>query len=281
MKQDVNNLAVISCAIVNAGPGAWAFEEHGQRLAQVMRLEISSEPAQYNYLLGWESTEPPSGKMFIPYQSILLASDKRRMAEVFQKHDVAIPRTYLLDSLKEVQRVVDLETNSRWVLKWPTGCGASGHRLIGVDDPIPEEWPRPYLLQEFIYLENPEVYRLYGIAGETFGWNVRRFPMGAKYSPWVAHAQGAKYESVGTAPPEAEHQARKALAAIDLLDTFGCADLMHSRDGRWLVLEVNTDGIFNYVDRDISVPGIAEAIDRRLAKAFWAWVELQSTDGSA
>jgi hypothetical protein len=56
---------------------------------------------------------------------------------------------------------------------------------------------------------------------------------------------------------------------------------MHSRDGRWLVLEVNTDGIFNYVDRNISVPGIAEAIDRRLAKAFWAWVELQSTDGSA
>jgi glutathione synthase/RimK-type ligase-like ATP-grasp enzyme len=267
---------VISCAIVNAGQGAWAFEEHGQRLAQVMQLEVSTSPAQYNYLLGWESVQPPSGKMFIPYQSILLASDKRCMAEVFNKHDVAIPRTYLLDSLKQVQRVVELETGSRWVLKWPTGCGASGHRLIGADDSIPEDWPRPYLLQEFIDLENPEVYRLYGIAGETFGWNVRRFPRGAQYSPWVAHAQGAFYESVGTAPAEAEYQVRKALGATGLLDSFGCADLMHSRDGRWLVLEVNTDGIFNYVDRDISVPSIAEAIDRRLAKAFWAWVELQS-----
>lgn len=267
---------VISCAIVNAGQGAWAFEEHGQRLAQIMQLEVSSSPAQYNYLLGWESTEPPSGKIFIPYQSILLASDKRGMAEVFQKHGVAIPRTYLLSSAKEVQRVVELETDNRWVLKWPTGCGASGHRLIGADDSIPEEWPRPYLLQQFIDLENPEVYRLYGIAGETFGWNVRRFPMGAKSSPWVAHAQGACYESVGTAPAEAEYQARKALAATDLLNSFGCADLLYSRDGRWLVLEVNTDGIFNYVDRDISIPGITQAIDHRLAKAFWAWVELQS-----
>ncbi len=271
---------VVSCAILNTGQGAWAFEEQGQRLAKIMQLEVHSSPAQYNYLLGWESTEPPSGKMFIPYQSILLASDKRRMAEVFQKHGVAIPRTYLLDSLEDVQRVVDLEADSRWILKWPTGCGASGHRFIGADEPIPGEWPRPYLLQEFIDLENPEVYRLYGIAGETFGWNVRRFPKGAKSSPWVAHAQGACYESVGTAPAEAEHQARKALAATGLLDCFGCADLLYSRDGRWLVLEVNTDGIFNYVDRDISVPGIAQAIDHRLAKAFWAWVELSATDGS-
>ncbi|MEW6493052.1 MAG: ATP-grasp domain-containing protein [Cyanobacteriota bacterium] len=271
---------VVSCAILNTGQGAWAFEEHEEHLVQIMQLKVRSSPAQYNYLLGWESTEPPSGKMFIPYQSILLASDKRRMAEVFQKHGVAIPRTYLLDSLEDVQRVVDLEADSRWILKWPTGCGASGHRLIGANEPIPEKWSRPYLLQEFIDLENPEVYRLYGIAGETFGWNVRRFPMGAKYSPWVAHAQGAFYESVGTAPAEAEYQARQALAATGLLDSFGCTDLLYSRDGRWLVLEVNTDGIFNYVDRDISVPGIAEAIDRRLVQAFWAWVEFSATDGS-
>jgi hypothetical protein len=268
MKKDANNLA--ACAIVNAGGGAWAFEEHAQHLAQVMQLEIGSSPAQYNYLLGWESTEPPSGKMFIPYKSILLASDKRCMAEVFEKHGVAIPRTYLLDSPEQVQRVVERETGSRWVLKWPTGCGASGHRLQEADRPIPKDWPRPYLLQEFIYLENPEVYRLYCVAGETFGWNVRRFPPGAQYSPWVAHAQGARYESVGTAPTEAERQARKALAATGLLDSFGCADLMQCSDDRWLVLEVNTDGISSTVDRDICVPGIAGAIDCRLAKAFWA-----------
>jgi hypothetical protein len=39
------------------------------------------------------------------------------------------------------------------------------------------------------------------------------------------------------------------------------------------VLEVNTDGLFNHVDRDISVGNIAEEIDQRLAVAFWAWVK--------
>lgn len=260
----------MKAAIVNAGSAAWIFEEHAQRLARVMNLEISAAPSDYNYLLGWEGVEP-SGQSFIPFEAIQLASDKRRLAEVFARHHVAIPKTYLLDSEVEVKRLIQMETQKQWILKWPTGCGASGHRLQDLDTPIPHDWPRPYVLQEFIRLEVPEVYRLYCVANETFGWNARRFPSGAKVSPFVAHAQGAQYEAEGVVPPEAEHQARQALTCTDLIDSFGCADLMKDQDGNWLVLEVNTDGIFNHVDRDITIGTIAQEIDERIARAFHSW----------
>ena len=259
-----------SYGIVNAGGGAWVFNEHANLLARALWLDITSIPVQHNYLLAWDSLDPPTGESFIPYEAILLVSDKRRLAEVFEEQGVAAPRTILLDSPEEVHQVVRLEANTEWALKWPTGCGAAGHRLVRRGEPVPEEWPRPYVLQKFIRLEVPEVYRLYCVAGETFGWNVRRFPAGAAHSPWVAHAQGAGYEDVGAAPADAESEARKALAATGLLPSFGCADLLRDEKGQWLVLEVNTDGLFNHVDRDISLPGLAEAIDRRLAEAFWA-----------
>jgi hypothetical protein len=126
------------------------------------------------------------------------------------------------------------------------------------------------VVQEFLRLETPEVYRLYGIGGETFGWNVRRFPAEVKPSPWVAHARGARYADAGPAPVEAEQQARSALAAAGLLASFGCVDLLRTEQGRWVVLEVGTDGMFNHVDRDLGLPALEEEIDRRLAEAFWA-----------
>jgi glutathione synthase/RimK-type ligase-like ATP-grasp enzyme len=263
----------MKATVLSEGSGAWAFEEHARRLARVLNLEINSSPADYNYLLGWEAVEAPSGKSFIPFDSILLVSDKRRLAEVFAEHQVATPRTYLLDSEAAVQHFVLANEQSEWVLKWPTGCGAIGHRLQQADSPIPQDWPRPYVLQEFIRLEVPEVYRIYCVAGETFGWNARRFPPGVKPSPFVAHAQGARYEEAGDVPTEAEFEARKALSATGLLDSFGCADLMRDGKGQWLVLEANTDGVFNHVDRDINIDGISDEIDTRLASAFWKWVK--------
>jgi glutathione synthase/RimK-type ligase-like ATP-grasp enzyme len=263
----------MKAAILNAGDGAWVFEEHAQRLSHAMNIGISTSPADYNYLLGWERAEAPSGKTFIPFESILLVSDKRRLAAVFSEHQVATPRTYLLESEAEVHQLVQGEAQHQWVLKWPIGCGASGHRLQEAGAPIPQDWPRPYVLQQFIRLEVPEVYRLYAVAGDTFGWNVRRFPPGVKTSPFVAHARGARYEEVGDVPPEAEFEAHKALSVTGLLNSFGCADLMRSVEGQWLVLEVNTDGVFNHVDRDISISNIAEEIDKRLARAFWVWAD--------
>jgi glutathione synthase/RimK-type ligase-like ATP-grasp enzyme len=258
-------------AILNAGNAAWIFEEHAQRLARVMTLEISATPSDHNYLLGWESSQPPTGKCFIPFTAIQWASDKRQLAEIFTKHQVAIPRTYLLESEEEVKQLIEKEAKSQWLVKWPTGCGASGHRFLELNTPIPQEWPRPYVLQEFIRVEVPEVYRLYCVRGETFGWNARRFPSGAKASLFVAHARGARYEAEGSAPPEAEFQARQALTCTNLINSFGCADLMKNEKGNWLVLEVNTDGIYNHVDRDINIGNIANEIDERIARAFHAW----------
>ncbi len=256
--------------ILNAGNEAWIFEEHATRLATALGIEISSTPGDYNYLLGWEGPVP-AGRSFIPLDAIHLASDKRHLAEVFAKHQVATPTTYLLETEAQVKQLIAKESGKQWVLKWPTGCGASGHRLQDLYTPIPADWPRPYVLQEFIRLNIPEVYRLYCVAGETFGWNARRFPKGTTQSPFVAHAQGARYEEEAVVPPEAEYQARQALAATNLLDSFGCADLMRDSNGNWLVLEVNTDGIYNHVDRDISIGNIAGEIDQRIARAFHAW----------
>ena len=262
-----------SYAILNTGSGAWGFEEHAAHLSRAMWLEVRSTPADYVYLLGWDGPESPLClDTFIPYESILLAGDKRRQAVIFEEHQVATPRTHLLDTPKEVRRFLRLEHATDWVLKYPTGCGASGHCVLTADSPLAHDWPRPYVVQEFIRLETPEVYRLYGIAGETFGWNVRRFPAGVTPSPWVAHARGARYAEPGPVPAEAEQQARAALAATGLLGSFGCVDLLRTEQGRWLVLEVGTDGGFNYVDRDLGIPALEEEIDRRLARAFWSRV---------
>ena len=260
-----------TATILNAGDGAWVFAEHARRLAGAMNLEVSTTPAQYNYLLGWESPQPPSGRSFIPWEAIEWAADKRKLAEVFDRHQVATPKTYLLESEEAVMELIRTETHCQWVLKWPTGSGASGHRLQELGMPIPPDWPRPYILQEFIRLEVPEVYRLYCVAGETLGWNARRFPPGTNRSVFVAHARGARYEMENDVPPAAEFQARQALSATHLLDSFGCADLIQDETGRWLVLEVNTDGLYSHVDRDIGIGNLAREIDERLSRAFHRW----------
>jgi hypothetical protein len=124
------------------------------------------------------------------------------------------------------------------------------------------------VLQEFVRMDPPEVFRLYAVAGETFGWNVRRFPDGGPTSPWVAHVRGARYFPAGAVPPAAEQAVRQALRAADLLESFGCADLIQRGTGEWLVLEVGTDGLYSYVDRDIHIPDLAEELEDRLAMAF-------------
>jgi hypothetical protein len=262
--------ALPSRAILNAGVGAWAFEELAARLARALWLDVREEPAAYNYLLGWDGPGAPAGELFIPEASIRLAADKRELARVFEQQGIATPRTELIEAPEAVRQFVIRAGDREWVLKWPTGCGAAGHRLLAPGDPVPEDWPRPYVLQEFIRMERPEVYRLYGAAGELFGWNARRFPAGARPSPWVAHAQGARYAAAGAPPAEAQRQARRALAAAGLLASFGCVDLLPAPAGRWLVLEVGTDGLFNHVDRELALPAIETEIDRRLAQAFWA-----------
>jgi glutathione synthase/RimK-type ligase-like ATP-grasp enzyme len=260
------------CCILTGGPGSWAFEDVATRLAAASGLPVRANPGAFNYLLAWDDSDPPpGGRLFIPHASILAAGDKRMLAEVFARAGVPTPETHLLDGPQEVRRLLASEPRREWALKWPTGCGASGHRLLGEESSVPEDWPRPYVMQEFIRLRVPEVYRLYAVVGETFGWNVRRFPRGTEPSPWVAHARGARYEAAGDPPAAAIAAGRAALASTGLLDTFGCVDLIRSPGGDWLVLEVGTDGVWTHVDRAIDIPGAADDLDRRIAAAFYAW----------
>lgn len=260
-----------TCCILNNGPGGWAFEALARRLSAALWLDIADVPREYNYLLHVENHDPTAcGRLFIPYGSVQLASDKRLQARVFREQAVPMPETELIGPWEEVQQFHAARQDKEWCLKYPTGCGASGHRLLTADMKLSASWPHPFVVQEFIRLKQPEVYRLYAAGGEVFGWVARRFPAGTAESPWVAHARGARYELAGDAPAEAISAGRRALSATGLLDSFGCCDLLRRPSGEWVVLEVGTDGMFNHVDRDIGDPAFERELDRRVAEAFWA-----------
>lgn len=173
-------------------------------------------------------------------------------------------------SHEEAERLLEQQPKKEWCLKFPTGCGASGHRRLHHGMSLPRNWPYPLLVQEFIRLENPEVYRMYAAGGRLFGWVARRYPEGTPKSPWVAHARGARYALAGGAPVEALELSRQALQATHLFDSFGCVDLIQRPTGGWLVLEVGTDGMYNHVDRDLDLPDLEREIQWRIAEAFWA-----------
>lgn len=258
----------MSAAILNAGPGAWAFEEHAVKLGAALWLDVTSEPAERNYLLGWHDAAPPDGESFIPWSGIQIAADKRQQARLFRAANLPVPRTELLETESAVREFLKENRTREWVLKYPLGCGASGHHLLREDLPIKSDWPRPYLVQEFIRMESPEVYRLYCVDSHFFGWNARRFPAGVKPSPWVAHARGARYVHLGDPPKEAVQAAVSALDISGLRTSFGVVDLI--RNGNtWLVLEIGTDGVANHVDRDFDNLTLNDELDERLAVAFW------------
>jgi glutathione synthase/RimK-type ligase-like ATP-grasp enzyme len=258
------------CCILNAGGGAWAFDALARQLAAALALDIAEVPRKFNYVLFTDDVAQITAEWFIPRAAMVLASDKRLLAEAFAQHKVPTPRTWLVEDSAAITRILQAHADKRWCLKYPLACGAFGHTLLASDTPIPADWPRPFIVQEFIPLERPEVYRTYGAGGEIFGWIARRFPTGAKPSPWVAHARGARYERCGPLPAAAAKTARQALQATGLLASFGCVDLLPTPGGAWLVLEVGTDGLFNHVDRELHDPELEQEIQRRIAEAFWA-----------
>lgn len=254
-------------AILNQGKGAWAFSELAEQLSAALWLPVIEEPAEINYVLFWEGPERPPGS-FIPGEAVDIAGDKRTQAQLFESAGVPTPLTVEFASFDEMTAHVADHADQRWVLKYPIGCGAAGHRILDAGATPPDNWPTPFILQEFIEMEEPEVYRTYCAGGSVFGWNVRRFPPdAAKPSPWVAHATGARYTVLDAPPAEAVDVATSALRAAKLLDAFGCVDLLPSPRG-WLALEVGTDGFNNYVDRDVPEP-LRTELDRRVAHAFW------------
>jgi hypothetical protein len=76
-------------------------------------------------------------------------------------------------------------------------------------------------------------------------------------------------------PPAALEAARRALVATDLIESFGCVDLLCRPTGEWVVLEVGTDGLFNHVDRDLGDTTLESEILRRINAAFWRMAEGQ------
>ena len=262
-------MTLSDCCILNSGGGAWAFEPLARQLSDALWVEVSEIPRAHNYLLLADDSAASQCNSFVPFAAMRMASDKRLLAKAFADHGVPTPQTFLFDSLEEAERLLVQSPDRQWCVKYPTGCGASGHRMLTANMTLPDGWPMPLVVQEFIRLERPEVYRLYGAGGRLFGWVTRRFPSGVRPSPWVAHARGARYEAAGEPPAEAVNAARMALEASGLLDSFGCADLLVTSAGRWVVLEVGTDGMFNHVDRDLGLPAIERLIQEQIAEAFW------------
>ena len=262
-----------TACVLNSGVSAWAFEPLAQQLALALGVEISTTPRSYNYVLGVErELAPGPRRSFVDAETIERAGDKRLLATAFTKAGVPTPATRLFEDLEAARSFV-AHASGEWCLKYPIGSGARGHRLFTAETILPPEWPTPYVVQEFVRLERPEVYRTYAASGTLFGWLARRYTEG-RGSPWVAHARGAHWVTLPRAPEEALSAAKAALEATDLLETFGCVDLLQHPDGSWLVLEVGTDGIFNHVDRDLGDPSFEAELMAKIRDSFWRRFEL-------
>jgi len=267
----------MQAAILNAGSGAWAFEALADDLSRAFGVPVANVPAAKNYLLAWDGPALPAKQCFVPPQSIEVATDKRLIARAFERFAVPRPATFLLGD-NELEPFLWREEKRRWLLKFPTGCGGAGHCFLQTPKDVPADWPRPFVVQEFIEMARPEVFRLYGVAGELFGANARRFTEGSAPSPFVAHARGARYEAINDLPTQAVEVARLALEATGLLASFGCVDLLPDARGNWLALEVGTDGLWNHVDRDLGIGSIERELEWRLAQAFNDWAQSEATD---
>jgi hypothetical protein len=161
--------------VLDSGHGAWAFEPLAVQLSSSLGVDVADEPRRFNYLLHVECNDTLIGcAVFIPAEAIRLASDKRPLAAVFREYGVPTPQTQLIDTFDEVRAFVRDHSGDQWCLNYPTSCAASGHKLITPAAAEPPGWPRPFIVQEFVRLERPDVYRMLCAAGELFGWVVRR-----------------------------------------------------------------------------------------------------------
>ncbi len=256
--------------ILNTSAGKWAFESLAQTLSRSLWVDISDREAELNYVLCTDS-ESVDNKIasFIPIESIKIAADKRKIEQRFSSHGVARPKTLILESRQEIASLLAQSTTHCWVLKYPTGCGGIHHRIIEDISQIPNKWPQPFLVQEFIESIEPAVYRFYCIDRDLFGFNARKFTDPENASPWVAHANGARYDYTETPTPSAIEIAKAALIATGLYDSFGAVDLIRDIGGKWCALEVGTDGIYNHVDRDLDNNPLLDELNERLAIAIW------------
>jgi glutathione synthase/RimK-type ligase-like ATP-grasp enzyme len=256
--------------ILNQSDGGWAFENLAQILSRSLWIDISENAGNLNYILCNDMKIIDANcNSFIPLDSIRIASDKREIEKKFKTAGVARPQTFILDSSQAVKLFLESHNSNSWILKYPTGCGGIHHRIIQHVDEIPEKWPEPFLIQEFIKSVQPAVYRFYCVDGYLFGFNARKFSDPKISTPWVSHANGARYNYEETPNQEAIETAKAALIATGLDYSFGVVDLVKDINGNWYALEVGTDGIYNHVDRDFENDDLLDELNERLAVAFW------------
>jgi glutathione synthase/RimK-type ligase-like ATP-grasp enzyme len=264
----LNGTIASRACILNYGPAAWAFEELAKQLSAKLGIDVATQPRDFNYLLGADPVDLHDGHaQFVDAETIRRASDKRLLVGAFKAEQVPTPVTELMDDIEAARAWVERHPDLEWCLKFPTGTGAAGHRLFTTETNVPASWPTPFVLQEFIRLEEPEVYRTYAADGRVFGWMLRRYESGSG-SPWVAHARGARWHRLEGPPAAAVTAATRALHATELLQSFGCVDLLRRPDGSWVVLEVGTDGLFTHVDRDLGDTAFEAELLERICAAF-------------
>jgi hypothetical protein len=139
------------CCILNSGGGSWAFAPLARQLSDALWVDVSQASRRFNYLLlADDGVAEARDDFFIPFPAMQLAADKRLVASAFAAHGVPTPRTLLLESMEDAERLLVAEPDRKWCLKFPTGCGASGHRFLTSGMRLPEGWPLPLVVQEFI-----------------------------------------------------------------------------------------------------------------------------------
>lgn len=264
--------APVPAAILHTGPWTALFGDFPARLSAATQLPITETPEGFAlvYLLGWFERRPIPCESFVPLDAIYLAHDKRRQAELFRKAEVATPETHLLATEEETLSFPLRRPDKEWILKWPVGCGGAGHQVLDAETELTPLWHPPFLVQELVRMARPRVYRLFVAGGETFNWCVRESNAGTAHSPFVSAAGGATVRMEDPVPAPAMAVAVRALKAGGLWDSFGGVDLIQSDSGEWFVLELNTDGVYHFLARDVDVPGFGESLDRFVDRAVKA-----------
>jgi hypothetical protein len=246
------------------------FGEFPERMARLLDVPVVDDDRDVDlgYVLAWDEDQPPRCRTFVPFAMIVAAHDKREQVRRLIAHGVSVPESHLFDDFAELQSFVRTHSERRWLLKFPTATSGVGHQIVTEATRLTPLWSPPFLLQELVELAEPCVHRLYCVAGEIFGFNVRRFPEGVPRQPIVALGTGASCERAFSPPPAAVEETRRALEAFDLLESFGCVDFLLLPDGGVRVLEINTDGLYQYVLRPPMLPEIESELDDRFLRAF-------------
>ncbi len=187
------NRKPVHAAILHSGPWKNLFGDFPSYLSRVTGLPLVETPEGLDmaYVMGWPEHSPLPCESFIPLEAVYLAHDKRKQAAFFSTNGITTPETHLIFSEADALAFHRNRPDREWLLKWPTGCGGTGHQVLDDNTRITPFWKPPFLVQELIRMEVPRVYRLFAAGGETFNWCVREGTAKTGSSPFISYGTGA------------------------------------------------------------------------------------------